>query len=140
VHIVSLSSAVLNVSVRACTQRCWILKASKTNEKITTSNTDVRRDRKTSKDVQIIMKEESGPSIRTVLVSIQGSLTTLALINLRATLKKAPQQLSPLLTLLDKLSPPPIPPPTPEIPMKRDFRDELGVLAPIGFFDPIGTE
>ena len=93
-----------------------------------------------SDDDQTQTDVEPDPSIGigAILESIQGSLTALALTSLRSTLKKAPQQLSPLLVVLDKLSPPPILPPASVVPVKRDFRDELGVVTPIGFFDPIG--
>jgi len=93
-----------------------------------------------SDDDQTQTDVEPDPSIgiAAILESIQGSLTALALTSLRSTLKKAPQQLSPLLVVLDKLSPPPILPPASVVPVKRDFRDELGVVTPIGFFDPIG--
>ncbi len=96
--------------------------------------------KKMSDDDQTQTDVEPDPSIGigAILESIQGSLTALAITSLRSTLKKAPQQLSPLLVVLDKLSPPPILPPASVVPVKRDFRDELGVVTPIGFFDPIG--
>ena len=96
--------------------------------------------KKMSDDDQTQTDVEPDPSIGiwAILESIQGSLTALAFTSLRSTLKKAPQQLSPLLVVLDQLSPPPFLPPPSVVPVKKDFRDELGVVTPIGFFDPIG--
>ena len=96
--------------------------------------------KKMSDDDQTQTDVEPDPSIGigAILESIQGILAALAFTSLRSTLKKAPQQLSPLLVVLDKLSPSPILPPASVVPVKRDFRDELGVVTPIGFFDPIG--
>jgi hypothetical protein len=116
--------------------------ATKVKKQTSSSVDDMKRKgkKKMSDDDQTQTDVEPDPSIGigAILESIQGSLTALAITSLRSTLKKAPQQLSPLLVVLDQLSPPPILPPASVIPVKRDLRDELGVVTPIGFFDPIG--